>query len=78
MAWNFSQTTTEIWIAGTLPAGFHPARSFLEPSVLTNPGGITSNNTSEVEVADTGRVAFICGAAVAGGRNIGHCIWIAA
>lgn len=78
MIWNFTQTTTEIWIAGTLPAGFHPARSFLEPSVLTKPGGITSNNTSEVEVLDTGRVAFVCGAAVAGGRNIGHCVWIAA
>lgn len=78
MVWNFVQTTTEVWIAGTLPAGFHPAKSFLEPSVLTGPGGITSNNTSEVEVADTGRVLFVCGAAVAGGRNIGHCIWIAA
>lgn len=78
MLWNFTQETTELWSVGTLPAGFRPARSFLEPAVLTKPGGITSNNTAEVEVSDTGVVIFISAAAVAGGRNIGHSVWIAA
>lgn len=77
MAWNFAQTTTDFWVAGTLPDGFRPVKSFIEPSVLTKPGGANSNNTAEVEVLDTGRVTFACGASVVGGRNVGHSIWIA-
>ena len=77
MLWNFGQETTDLWVAGTLPDGFRPAKSFIEPSVLTKPGGVTSNNTANVEVADTGRVTFVCGASVNGGRNIGHSVWIA-
>ena len=78
MIWNFSQVSTNPWVAGTLPTGFRPARSFLEPSVLTNANGIVSNNTAEVEVKDLGQVTFICAAAIGGGRNIGHSVWIAA
>ncbi len=78
MVWNFSQASTSVWEAGTLPVGFRPARGFLEPSVLANANGIVSNNTAEVEVWDSGKVVFISAAAVSGGRNIGHSIWIAA
>lgn len=78
MVWNFAQASTNVWSAGTLPAGFRPAKSFIEPSVLANANGIVSNNTAEVEVMDSGRVTFISAAAVAGGRNIGHSVWIAA
>ena len=78
MIWNFSQVSATAWVAGTLPTGFRPARSFLEPSVLANSNGIVSNNTSEVEVKDSGQVTFICAAAVSGGRNIGHSVWLAA
>ena len=78
MIWNFSQVSTAIWVAGTLPAGFRPARSFIEPSVLANANGAVSNNTAEVEVKDSGQVTFICAAAVNGGRNIGHSVWLAA
>lgn len=78
MIWNFAQASTNVWSAGTLPAGFRPARRFIEPSVLANANGIVSNNTAEVEVMDSGRVTFISAAAVAGGRNIGHSVWIAA
>lgn len=78
MFWNFSQETTYIFDAGTLPITFRPAHSFLMPAVHTLPGGTTSNNTAEVEVQESGKVVFISGRAMAGGRNIGHCTWIAA
>jgi hypothetical protein len=78
MYWNFAQETAEIWTAGTLPVGFRPTKSFLAPAVRTQPNGIVDNSTAEVEVMDSGAVNFICAAAVTGGRNIGHCIWIAA
>lgn len=78
MIWNFNQDSTNVWVAGTLPAGFRPARSFLEPSVLANANGIVSNNTAEVEVRDSGQVVFISAAAIGGGRSIGHSVWIAA
>lgn len=78
MFWNFPQETTHIFNAGTLPVGFRPAYSFLMPAVRTLPTGIVSNNTAEVEVQESGGVSFITANAMAGGRNIGHCIWIAA
>lgn len=78
MFWNFTQSSTSVWHAGKLKVGYRPHVSFLEPAVLTNPNGIVSNNTAEVEVTTDGSVNFICAAALAGGRNIGHCVWIAA
>ena len=78
MFWNFSQETTQIFNAGTLPVGFRPAHSFLMPAVRTLSNGVISNNTAEVEVRESGEVVFIAANALAGGRNIGHCIWIAA
>jgi hypothetical protein len=78
MFWNFSQETTQIFNAGTLPVKFRPAYSFVMPAVRTLPNGIVSNNTAEVEVQESGEVVFIAANAMAGGRNIGHCVWIAA
>ena len=78
MEWNFSQETKDIWNAGRLPIGYRPRHGFIEPAVLTYSTGIISNNTAEVEVTPSGIVNFIVAAAVAGGRNIGHCVWIAA
>lgn len=77
MFWNFPQETMQVFNAGTLPVEFRPAYSFLMPAVRTLPNGIVSNNTAEVEVKESGEVVFIAGNAMAGGRNIGHCIWIA-
>lgn len=77
MFWNFPQETMQIFNAGTLPVEFRPAHSFLMPAVRTLPNGIVSNNPAEVEVKASGEVAFIAANALAGGRNIGHCIWIA-
>lgn len=78
MEWNFSQQTTGIWNAGTLPIGYRPRRGVREPAMLAYSTGIISNNTAEVEVTSGGIVNFIAAAAVSGGRNIGHCVWIAA
>jgi hypothetical protein len=78
MFWNFSQETTQTFNAGTLPVEFRPAHSFIMPAVRTLPNGIVSNNTAEVEVQESGNVVFIAANALAGGRNIGHCVWIAA
>ena len=78
MFWNFTQETAQIFNAGTLPVEFRPAHSFLTPAVRTLSNGIVSNNTAEVEVRESGEVSFIAANAMAGGRNIGHCIWIAA
>ena len=77
MFWNFPQETTGLWNAGTLPVEFRPAYSFLAPSVHARPDGIVSNNTAEVEVQASGAVIFISAAPMAGGRNVGHCVWIA-
>lgn len=77
MFWNFPQETTQMFNAGTLPVGFRPAYSFLMPAVRTLPNGIVSDNNAEVEVGESGGVVFIVSNAMAGGRNIGHCIWIA-
>lgn len=77
MFWNFSQETADLWNAGTLPVEFRPAHSFLIPSVRARPDGIVSNNTAEVEIQASGAVIFISAAPMAGGRNIGHCVWIA-
>lgn len=78
MFWNFPQETAQVFNAGTLPVKFRPAHSFLMPAVRTLPNGTVSNNTAEVEVQESGVVVFIAANALAGGRNIGHCIWIAA
>lgn len=78
MFWNFLQETTQVFYAGTLPVEFRPAYSFLMPAVRTLPNGIVSNNTAEVEVRASGEVVFIAANAIAEGRNVGHCIWIAA
>lgn len=78
MFWNFTQETQQVFNAGTLPVKFRPAHSFLMPTVRALPNGITSNNTAEVEVKESGEVVFIAANAMAGGRNIGHCVWIAA
>lgn len=78
MSWNFPQETTVTFNAGTLPVGFRPAHSFLMPAVRTISNGIVSDNNAEVEVRETGEVIFIAASALAGGRNIGYCVWIAA
>lgn len=77
MFWNFFQETADLWNAGTLPVGFRPAHTFRMPSVRTRPDGIVSNNTAEVEVQASGAVVFISAAPLAGGGNVGHCVWIA-
>ena len=77
MFWHFDQETADLWNAGTLPVEFRPAHSFLMPSVRARPDGIVSNNTAEVEVQASGAVVFISATPMAGGRNIGHCVWIA-
>ena len=78
MFWNFLQESAQVWNAGTLPVGYRPRTDFLEPAVRTYSSGLASNNTAEVEVTAHGRVNFFCPAAAVGGRNIGHCVWIAA
>lgn len=78
MFWNFLQESAQVWKAGTLPVGYRPHIDFLEPAVRAYSSGLASNNTAEVEVTAYGRVNFFCSAAVVGGRNIGHCVWIAA
>lgn len=78
MFWNFTQETQEIYNAGTLPVNYRPDHSFLTPSVRTLPNGIVSNNTAEVEVQQSGSVVFIAANAMAGGRNVGHCVWLTA
>lgn len=78
MIWNFAQETTQIFDAGTLPVGFRPVHSFLMPAVRALSNGTVSNNTAEVEVRDSGKVVFIAANSLAEGRNVGHCIWIAA
>ena len=78
MFWNFEQRSAQVWRAGVLPVGYRPHFDFLEPAVRAYSSGLVSNNTAEVEVTATGDVNFVCAAAVDGGRNIGHCVWIAA
>ncbi|WP_444329172.1 hypothetical protein, partial [Paratractidigestivibacter sp.] len=78
MFWNFSQESTQVWKAGTLPVGYRPHIDFLEPTVRAYSSGLASNNTAEVEVTANGSVNFFCASPVSGGRNIGHCVWIAA
>ena len=77
MFWLFDQATADLWVAGTLPVEFRPPYSFIMPSVRARPDGIVSNNTAEVEVKASGAVTFISAAPMAGGRNVGHCAWIA-
>lgn len=77
MAWNFTQETTGMWNAGTLPVGYRPRSKFIEPAVRADQYGIVSNNTAEVEVTKEGSVSFVCASVVKAGRNIGHCVWIA-
>ena len=77
MFWNFPQETTAIFRAGTLPVGFRPAHTCLMSAVRTLSNGVVSNNTAEIEVKESGEVSFIVANSMAGGRNIGHCIWIA-
>lgn len=77
MFWRFNQETADSWNAGTLPVEFRPAYSFLMPSVRARSDGTISNNTAEVEVQASGAVTFISAAPMAGGRNVGHCVWIA-
>lgn len=78
MFWNFPQETIQVFNAGTLPVKFRPAHSFLVPAVRTLSNGVVSNNTAEVEVQESGSVIFIAANDMAGGRNVGHCVWIAA
>lgn len=78
MYWNFLQETSYLFNPGTLPVEFRPAYSFITPAVRTHSNGIVSNDCAEVEVKDSGEVSFVASTAMAGGRNIGHCIWIAA
>lgn len=78
MFWNFDQATTTKWKAGTLPTGYRPHSSFMEPAVIARSSYLLSNNTANVEVRAEGDVTFSCSAAVDGGRNIGHSVWIAA
>nr|DAH96730.1 MAG TPA: hypothetical protein [Caudoviricetes sp.] len=78
MFWQFNQDNTQVWKAGTLMEGYRPHFGFLEPALLCNQSGIVSNNTAEVEVTAAGEVNFVCAAGIAGGRIIGHCVWIAA
>jgi hypothetical protein len=78
MFWNFTQETMQIFNAGTLPVGFRPTHAFLMPAVRTLSNGVVSNNTAEVEVRESGEVVFIAANTLAEGRNVGHCIWIAA
>lgn len=78
MFWNFSQESAQVWKAGTLPVGYRPHIDFLEPTVRAYSSGLASNNTAEVEVTAQGSVNFFCASPVSGGRNIGHCVWIAA
>lgn len=78
MFWNFPQETRVAFNAGTLPVNFRPAHSFHMPAVRTDSNSVVSNNTAEVEVQQSGSVVFIAANDMAGGRNIGHCIWIAA
>lgn len=78
MVWNFPQETTQVFNAGTLPVEFRPVYSFLTPAVRTLSNGVVSNNTADVEVRDSGEVIFTSANAMAGGHNIGHCVWIAA
>lgn len=77
MQWHFTQETSELWNAGTLPVEFRPAQSFIMPAVRARADGIVSNNAAEVEVQASGEVVFISATANSRGRNIGHCIWIA-
>lgn len=78
MYWDFDQETSEVWRVGTLPVGFRPTESFLVPAARTQSGAIIHNSTAEVEVHKSGEVVFRSAAYVAQGRNIGHCMWIAA
>ena len=78
MYWDFPQETMQKFNAGTLPVGFRPAYAFQTPAVRTLPNGVVSNNTAEVEINESGKVTFVAANALTGGRNIGHCIWIAA
>ena len=78
MYWDFYQETSEVWQAGTLPVGFRPTESFFAPAARTQSNGIVHNSTAEVEVRKSGEVVFNCAAPVTQGRNIGHCMWIAA
>lgn len=77
MFWGFLQESADLWNAGTLPVEFRPAYSFIMPSVRARSDGIVSNNTAEVEVQASGAVVFISAASMVGGRNVGHCVWIA-
>lgn len=78
MCWDFHQETTQAFNAGTLPATFRPTHSFRMPAVRTLSNGVVSNNTADVDVRASGEVIFIAANDMAEGRNIGHCIWIAA
>lgn len=78
MHWDFYQETSEVWRAGTLPVGFRPTESFLAPAVRAQSNGLIHNSTAEVEVLKSGEVVFSCAESVVQGRNVGHCMWIAA
>lgn len=76
--WNFSQNTSQVWVAGSLAVGYRCGFSLLEPAVLYYSSGIVSNNTAEIDVTAQSSVNSVCAAAVSDGHNIGHCVWIAA
>lgn len=77
MFWKFNQETANSWNAGTLPVEFRPAYSFRMPSIHARADDSISNNTAEVKVQASGAVIFTSAASMAGGRNVGHCVWIA-
>lgn len=78
MKWNFLQETTTLWEPPLLPNGYRPIYNLAGSCVCANSFGSPTNNIAYYEVRTTGNIRFSVATALSGGRNIGHCVFLAA
>lgn len=78
MKWNFLQQTTTLWEPSPLPSGYRPIYNLAGSCVCANSSGSPTNNIAYYEARTTGAVRFSVATALSGGRNIGHCVFLAA
>lgn len=78
MKWNFLQQTTTLWDPPFLPNGYRPIYNLAGSCVCANSSGSPTNNIAYYEVRTTGNIRFSVATALSGGRNIGHCVFLAA
>ena len=75
LAWDFIDSTTTYWEAGTLPEELWPSAVVWASGVMATASGYLSNNTSLCYVSTVGIVGFQLGSAVSNARNTGMTSW---